>query len=229
MGDCLMITGSTGIAKPVGVIGGDGHDIINASGVVMAQEDGLQFASGCVEDDAVNGKTVYIEMIRISQANYKTLKANGQLKPGAKYFVYDAQPVAVNASNLPYSSTQSTKQKIDEVDGKLKYKPGDVLSGTIIFNGWVQNPKSLSFILDKEMDSSVTEISIQNTNTGGVFYLRSITGLVSTTPNIAIKNVTSWNGVPNTSFAITFDSNVVNSTLEQTPVVIAFDGSITFS
>ena len=85
----------------------DGHTILDSNGTAMAQEDGLQFASGCVEDDAVSGKTIYIEMIRISQANYDTLKANGQLKPGAKYFIYDAQPVAVNASNLPYSSTQS--------------------------------------------------------------------------------------------------------------------------
>ena len=92
----------------------DGHTILDSNGTAMAQEDGLQFASGYVEDDNVNGKTVYIEMIRISQANYDTLKTNGQLKPGAKYFIYDAQPVAVNASNLPYSSTQSTKQAIDE-------------------------------------------------------------------------------------------------------------------
>jgi hypothetical protein len=94
----------------------DGHTVIDSNGTAMAQEDDLQFASGCVEDDPVNGKTIYIEMIRISQANYNTLKANGQLKPGAKYFIYDAQPVAVNASNLPYSSTQSTKQKIDEIE-----------------------------------------------------------------------------------------------------------------
>lgn len=92
----------------------DGHTILDSNGTAMAQEDDLQFASGCVEDDAVNGKTVYIEMIRISQANYDTLKANGQLKPGAKYFIYDAQPVAVNAYNLPYSASQSTGQKIDE-------------------------------------------------------------------------------------------------------------------
>lgn len=97
----------------------DGHTILDSSGTAMAQQDDLQFASGCVEDDAVSGKTVYIEMIRISQANYDTLKANGQLKPGAKYFIYDAQPVAVNASNLPYSSTQSTKQKIDEVNNNV--------------------------------------------------------------------------------------------------------------
>lgn len=94
---------------------GGGHKVYTDGGTLLPQEPGLQFASGCVEDDAVNGKTIYIEMIRISQANYDTLKANGQLKPGAKYFIYDAQPVAVNASNLPYSSTQSTKQKIDEV------------------------------------------------------------------------------------------------------------------
>lgn len=91
----------------------DGHTILAPDGTAMAQEDDLQFASGYVEDDAVNGKTTYIEMIRISQANYDTLKANGQLKPGAKYFIYDAQPVAVNASNLPYDSTHSVADMID--------------------------------------------------------------------------------------------------------------------
>ena len=106
----------------------DGHTILDSNGTAMAQEDDLQFASGYVEDDSGNGKTVYIEMIRISQANYDTLKANGQLKTGAKYFIYDAQPVAVNASNLPYSSTKSTKEAIDEVaeignaDELFKYK-----------------------------------------------------------------------------------------------------------
>lgn len=92
----------------------NGHTILDSNGTAMAQEDVLQFASGYVEDDSVNGKTVYIEMIRISQANYDTLKANGQLKPGAKYFIYDAQPVAVNASNLPYDNNTSTKEAIDE-------------------------------------------------------------------------------------------------------------------
>ena len=98
----------------------NGHTILDSNGTAMAQEDGLQFASGCVEDDAVNGKTVYIEMIRISQANYDTLKANGQLKPGAKYFIYDAQPVAVNAYNLPYSQSQSAGQKIDNIESKIE-------------------------------------------------------------------------------------------------------------
>ena len=31
----------------------DGHTILDSNGTAMAQEDGLQFASGCVEDDAV--------------------------------------------------------------------------------------------------------------------------------------------------------------------------------
>lgn len=97
----------------------DGHTILAPNGTAMAQQDDLQFASGYVEDDPVEGKTVYLEMIRISQANYDTLKNNGQLKPGVKYFIYDAQPVAVNASNLPYSSTASTKQAIETVDAKL--------------------------------------------------------------------------------------------------------------
>ena len=116
----------------------DGHTILDSNGTAMAQEDGLQFASGCVEDDAVNGKTIYIEMIRISQANYDTLKANGQLKPGAKYFIYDAQPVAVNASNLPYDSTHSVADMIDlseseDVSDWIQLSSGITLnSGSII-------------------------------------------------------------------------------------------------
>ena len=112
----LELTVSQISASTLGIT--NGHTILKSDGTAMAQEDGLQFASGYVEDDAVNGKTIYIEMIRISQANYNTLKANGQLKPGAKYFIYDAQPVAVNAYNLPYSASKSTGQKIDEVDTK---------------------------------------------------------------------------------------------------------------
>ena len=42
----------------------NGHDILDSNGTAMAQEDGLQFASGCVEDDAVNGKTIYITETR---------------------------------------------------------------------------------------------------------------------------------------------------------------------
>lgn len=109
----------------------NGHTILDSNGTAMAQEDDLQFASGYVEDDSGNGKTVYIEMIRISQANYDTLKANAQLKTGAKYFIYDAQPVAVNASNLPYSSTASTKQAIQNLAEEFRYHKGD----TMVFGG----------------------------------------------------------------------------------------------
>lgn len=117
----------------------DGHTILDSNGTAMAQEDGLQFASGYVEDDNVNGKTVYIEMIRISQANYDTLKTNGQLKPGAKYFIYDAQPVAVNAYNLPYSASQSTGQKIDSFATVATSGNYSDLSGRLIVTDWQSN------------------------------------------------------------------------------------------
>lgn len=115
----------------------DGHTILDSNGTAMPQEDGLQFASGCVEDDSGNGKTIYIEMIRISQANYNTLKANGQLKPGAKYFIYDAQPVAIDASNLPYSSSKSTKQAIDEKGTVARVRGRNGLTGDITTDGYI--------------------------------------------------------------------------------------------
>ena len=133
----------------------DGHTILAPDGTAMAQEDDLQFASGYVEDDNVSGKTVYIEMIRISQANYDTLKANGQLKPGAKYFIYDAQPVAVNASNLPYSSTQTTKQVIDAKADKewTLFEVSDT--------GYITLPDNYNeFLLEVQTQSGVYSITL---------------------------------------------------------------------
>ena len=135
----------------------NGHTILDSNGTAMAQEDDLQFASGYVEDDNVSGKTVYIEMIRISQANYDTLKANGQLKTGAKYFIYDAQPVAVNASNLPYSSSQSTKQKIDSLVSTVTE------TGSVTVNA--NSNAQLQINLTKPYSSStIGAISVANTS-----------------------------------------------------------------
>jgi hypothetical protein len=98
------------------------------------------------------------------------------LKPGAKYFIYDAQPVAVNASNLPYSSTQSTKQKIDEVDGKkirtFTY-PLAVEKQCNANTTWI----TFSFNVSK---GDIYTISGASTATSGAF-TRNITGSVSGT------------------------------------------------
>lgn len=93
----------------------DGHTILAPDGTAMAQEDGLQFVGSNVADDNANGKTVVTTNIDIEQADYDALVANDADLPGVNYNIIDAQPVAVNASNLPYSSTQSTKQKIDSI------------------------------------------------------------------------------------------------------------------
>lgn len=94
----------------------DGHTIIDSNGTTMAQEDGLQIVGSNVADDGTNGKTVVTTNIDIEQADYDALVANDADLPGVNYNIIDTQPVAVNASNLPYSSSQSTKQKIDEQD-----------------------------------------------------------------------------------------------------------------
>ena len=161
----------------------DGHTILDSNGTAMAQEDGLQFASGCVEDDAVNGKTIYIEMIRISQANYDTLKANGQLKPGAKYFIYDAQPVAVNASNLPYSSTQSTKQKIDEISTPVAFSITPSSGITIAGGSFVQMGKVVSAKCEITNQSAVSAWAILATG-------------FPHTPGINVETLL-WNGTGN--------------------------------
>lgn len=98
----------------------DGHTILTPDGTAMAQEDDLQFVGSNVADDGTNGKTVVTTNIDIEQADYDALVANDADLPGVNYNITDAQPVAVNASNLPYSSSQSTKQKIDEVAGSVK-------------------------------------------------------------------------------------------------------------
>ena len=168
----------------------DGHTILDSNGTAMAQEDGLQFASGCVEDDAVNGKTIYIEMIRISQANYDTLKANGQLKPGAKYFIYDAQPVAVNASNLPYSSTQSTKQKIDEVESKIGWQIKEFTAS----GGTIQSSSYLDMNVTLTDIEGYTPVGVVQyvLNNAKVFVVKfQITGATTKSLGITLANITS--------------------------------------
>ena len=93
----------------------NGHNILDSNGTAMAQEDDLQFVGSNVADDGTNGKTVVTNCINVTQAEYDALVANDEDLPDVYYNITDAQPVAVNASNLPYSSTQSTKQKIDEI------------------------------------------------------------------------------------------------------------------
>ena len=100
----------------------NGHTIIATDGTAMAQEDGLQIVGSNVADDNANGKTVVTNCINVTQAEYDALVANDEDLPDVYYNITDAQPVAVNASNLPYSSTQSTKQKIDEVNSNFPFK-----------------------------------------------------------------------------------------------------------
>ena len=168
----------------------NGHTILDSNGTAMAQEDDLQFASGCVEDDSVSGKTVYIEMIRISQANYNTLKANGQLKPGAKYFIYDAQPVAIDASNLPYSSSQSTKQKIDEVESRIGWQIKEYIptGGTVQAGGYLDINVELDNI-NGYTPVGVVQYVLNNAKTFVVKFL--ITGTTTKTLGISVANTTS--------------------------------------
>jgi hypothetical protein len=164
----------------------DGHTILDSNGTAMAQEDGLQFASGYVEDDPVNGKTIYIEMIRISQANYNTLKANGQLKPGAKYFIYDAQPVAIDASNLPYSSTQSTKQKIDSFTNVSNINNYQSLAD---FSGYYSIVGKVCFftLSGTKTIASYSMASIPNVNPK----ISGVTVAYDTNNNLPVKVITS--------------------------------------
>ena len=93
----------------------DGHTIIDSNGTAMAQEDGLQIVGSNVADDSTNGKTVVTTNIDIEQADYDALVANDADLPGVNYNITDAQPVAVNASNLPYDSTHSVADMINKL------------------------------------------------------------------------------------------------------------------
>jgi len=99
----------------------DGHTILDSDGTAMAQEDGLQFVGSNVADDGTNGKTVVTNCINVTQAEYDALVANDADLPDVYYNITDAQPVAVNAYNLPYSASQSTGQKIDSFMRLVSY------------------------------------------------------------------------------------------------------------
>ena len=116
----------------------DGHTILDSNGTAMAQEDGLQIVGSNVADDGTNGKTVVTTNIDIEQADYDALVANDADLPGVNYNITDAQPVAVNASNLPYDSTHSVADMIDlneseDVSDWIQLSSGITLnSGSII-------------------------------------------------------------------------------------------------
>lgn len=135
----------------------NGHTILDSNGTAMAQEDDLQFVGSNVADDDTNGKTVVTTNIDITQAEYDALVANDADLPDVNYNITDAQPVAVNASNLPYSSTQSTKEKIDSLVSKVTE------TGSVTVNA--NSNAQLQINLTKPYSSStIGAISVANTS-----------------------------------------------------------------
>lgn len=91
----------------------EGHHILKADGTQMAQEDDLQIVGANIADDGVNGKTVITTNIQCTQAQYDAWEQAGTLLTDVDYDITDSEALAIDATHLPYSSTQSTKQAID--------------------------------------------------------------------------------------------------------------------
>ena len=58
-------------------MGGSGHEILDADGTSMAQEDSLQFADSFVSDDDVNGRTVVENIKEVLPADYDSTTDEG--------------------------------------------------------------------------------------------------------------------------------------------------------
>ena len=154
----LELTVSQMSASTLGIT--EGHHILKADGTQMAQEEDLQFIGVNVADDNANGKTVVTTNIDIEQADYDVLVANDADLPGVNYNIIDAQPVAVNASNLPYDSTHSVADMLDYESGNVDTSQAQYyntfINTTYSFNVLkVGNVKILNFSLQQKGTSQV--------------------------------------------------------------------------
>lgn len=156
----------------------NGHTIVDSSGTDMTQRDDLQFIDAHLTDDSVNGKTVVEIAKPVTEAEWATATEEGfYLRTEKADTVIDISQVSnADASNLPYSSTQSTKDKIDEVDAKkirtFTY-PLVVEKQCNANTTWI----TFSFNVSK---GDIYVISGASTATSGAF-TRNITGSVSGT------------------------------------------------
>jgi len=90
-----------------------GHTIQNDSGTDMQRRDKLQFKGTYVEDDQTNNKTVVNVTRQMTLAEFNQLTA--EQKKGL-IDVTDQQGHPITASDIPYDSNNTVKEKIDEVD-----------------------------------------------------------------------------------------------------------------
>lgn len=105
-----IVTALETIAENMGTSAG--HTIQNDSGTDMQRRDKLQFKGVYVEDDQINNKTVVNVTRQMTLAEFNQLTA--EQKKGL-INVTDQQGHTITASDVPYDSNTSVKDKIDEI------------------------------------------------------------------------------------------------------------------
>lgn len=100
---------------------GGGHAVKDSSGNTMTQRENLQFKDAHTSDDS-QGNTTKVEIAKqVTSQEWENATEKGFYLIGDDddYLLDISQVANADAEHLPYSSTQSTKDKIDEVNGKV--------------------------------------------------------------------------------------------------------------
>lgn len=100
-----------------------GHTIKDSSGTSLAQEPNLKFAGMYVHDDSANQTTVGEYYREMTTAQYNQLSAaekQGAIRLTDNPYVCNINEVEnADATNIPYDSNTSVKEKIDSIGGNM--------------------------------------------------------------------------------------------------------------
>lgn len=199
-----LLTGTTAHDQSGAQITGQatqGHTIINASGISMDAESGLQFATMQVEDDSTNGKTVVRHIVELTQAQYDALPSS-KLTDNIIYHITDQDANPLQASDITYGTSNVATELTNLNSGKVdtgavseyvetvgetaqgSYKVGDYFLCT---DGYFYRCKSA-------ITGGSTTITTNNAEQTTISKAITQSANYSTIDLLASSNVASWQG-----------------------------------
>ena len=177
--ECILESGVYSWEEsPVGE-GGAGHEIVNASGTSMAQEDKLQFATMQVTDDPTNGKTIVRHVVQLTQVQYDALPAS-KLTDNIIYEISDENRLVLNGKDLyivvdnALSSTSENPVQNKVVYSALSDKENKhtVLSQTLSAGSttvtFTSIPTSGNYIIEFATSAGINYTAIDTSTSGQV-------------------------------------------------------------
>lgn len=165
---------------------GGGHKVYTDGGTLLPQQPNM-VVKGVYSKDNATSNITEIEVVREFQNDAEVQALTGEAAKGFQHTpdnVYRARAAAditfdptntlltqtrmqeameeLDAEHLPYSSTQSTKQKIDEIAGKILFDTTQITTGNTLWNGYYYGDKlnlPANVVIDNLMVKQTTDNS----------------------------------------------------------------------